>query len=339
MGQPRDPSAHRRKYGRGALRDRIRTGRLLVATATALLCLGGGIAFGQSATLDAAEPDSQAAEAALPGTEAEAGAEQGALDPTSTGARSTGGSAGAEGVRLVREDARPPKTYFRGVREARFKYEIGGGEPRDLVVMVARKGSGEVVRTWEHESVEPGELQAQTWDGSKRGGGTARNGEYRFKVLVQDGSEAERTDAEGRPSFWRWGHKFPVRARHSYGDGLGGGRGHQGQDVFADCGTNLVAARAGKVKWKAYQGGGAGYYVVIRGKKSGKDYVYMHLKRKATVHEGERVRTGEKIGEVGQTGNASGCHLHFELWSKPGWYEGGKVLNPTRPLKRWDKYS
>jgi murein DD-endopeptidase MepM/ murein hydrolase activator NlpD len=51
------------------------------------------------------------------------------------------------------------------------------------------------------------------------------------------------------------------------------------------------------------------------------------------------VRTGQRIGEVGETGNASGCHLHFEIWSAPGWYEGGNFLNPTKKLKRWDKWS
>jgi len=27
------------------------------------------------------------------------------------------------------------------------------------------------------------------------------------------------------------------------------------------------------------------------------------------------------------------------MWSAPGWYEGGHVLSPTKPLKRWDRWS
>jgi len=66
---------------------------------------------------------------------------------------------------------------------------------------------------------------------------------------------------------------------HKYGTGtaaFGGGRGHQGQDVFAECGTPLVAARGGVVKFKQYHAR-AGYYVVIDGARTGTDYAYMHL--------------------------------------------------------------
>jgi murein DD-endopeptidase MepM/ murein hydrolase activator NlpD len=135
---------------------------------------------------------------------------------------------------------------------------------------------------------------------------------------------------------------FPIRGKHTYGDGLGAGRDHQGQDVMAKCGTKLVAARAGRVRHVDYQGSGAGHYVVIKGKRGKRDrfdYVYMHLERKASVREGERVRAGEPIGRVGSTGRSTACHLHFEMWTSPGWYRGGSVEDPKPYLKRWDRSS
>jgi murein DD-endopeptidase MepM/ murein hydrolase activator NlpD len=65
----------------------------------------------------------------------------------------------------------------------------------------------------------------------------------------------------------------------------------------------------------------------------------MHMARPSRFKEGDVVRTGERIGEVGETGSASGCHLHFEMWSSPGWYEGGNFMDPMPHLRSWDAYS
>jgi murein DD-endopeptidase MepM/ murein hydrolase activator NlpD len=132
-------------------------------------------------------------------------------------------------------------------------------------------------------------------------------------------------------------HTFPVPSRHSYGDGVGAGRGHQGQDVFARCGKRVLSARGGKVQDRGRHYA-AGNYLVIDGRRTRVDYVYMHLRGNALARQGERIANGERIGKVGQSGNAVGCHLHFEMWSGPGYYEGGHHMRSvTKHLRRWDR--
>ena len=133
---------------------------------------------------------------------------------------------------------------------------------------------------------------------------------------------------------------FPVRGPHNYG-GSGSrfgaprsGHTHQGQDVAAAQGTDLVAVHSGKVAYRQYQAGGAGHYLVIHG-NDGADSVYMHMARRPIVAPGEQVRAGERIGPVGTTGSSTGPHLHFELWTQH-WYAGGRAYDPLRKLQRWD---
>ena len=127
---------------------------------------------------------------------------------------------------------------------------------------------------------------------------------------------------------------FPVRGRYSFGDGLGAGRGHQGQDILAKCGRPVVATMPGRVRIRSFQASGAGNYVVVKGKGSPYEYVYMHMLRRLSVKRGDWVKAGDRIGRVGSTGRSSACHLHFEMWTRPGWYKGGRVSNPTPFLKR-----
>jgi murein DD-endopeptidase MepM/ murein hydrolase activator NlpD len=145
--------------------------------------------------------------------------------------------------------------------------------------------------------------------------------------------------APGAFTFLRY--RFPLIGAHHYAEEaarFGGGRGHQGQDVFAACGTPIVAARGGVVKFKQFESA-AGNYVVIDGARTGVDFGYMHLREAALVEEGERVKTGQPIGFVGATGRASGCHLHFEAWTAPGWYGGGSAFDPLPDLRAWDEQS
>ena len=124
---------------------------------------------------------------------------------------------------------------------------------------------------------------------------------------------------------------FPVDGPHRYGDGFGDRANHQGADVLAGCGTPLRAIAAGTVRKVATEGS-AGRFIVLRDGDSGEEYVYMHMSEVA-VSTGERVSAGERVGAVGQTGNATTCHLHFESWSAPGWYAGGSPHDPAPDLR------
>jgi murein DD-endopeptidase MepM/ murein hydrolase activator NlpD len=251
-------------------------------------------------------------------------------------------------LRLRLENVTPQKIFFRGSRAATFEYEIAGSEARDLLIEVVPKGGGEVVQRWQAKDVEPGQRQTQTWGGKTRDKDSARSGAYLFRVREKGGALARRATSDGRRkaegdrSFGYFDHIFPIRGKHTYGDGVGAprsGHTHQGQDVFADCGATLRAARGGRVQWNRSHSA-AGYYLVIDGKRTKRDFMYAHMLSPSPLQEGDRVRTGQRIGQVGATGNASGCHLHFEVWSGPGWYEGGHPLPSVRGLlKAWDVWS
>jgi murein DD-endopeptidase MepM/ murein hydrolase activator NlpD len=133
-------------------------------------------------------------------------------------------------------------------------------------------------------------------------------------------------------------HRVPLVGLYNYGDGFGvdrPGHMHQGIDLLAPKGTPIVAPRAGVITRVAYQEGGAGYYVVLSGSREQLDYVFMHMVKGSTrVAEGQTVKMGQRIGDLGSTGASSGPHLHFEIW-KGTWAFGGKPVDPLPYLKSW----
>jgi murein DD-endopeptidase MepM/ murein hydrolase activator NlpD len=324
--------------------------RISLAATAAVLTAGVGAAAGSDPTVTTPPPE-QPAMSPLPAGDTTTGTGPVTTDSTSTQtqtpttASDSGGSGAAttsSGVRVQLAQAIPQRSFFFSGTPSKFRYRIGGSQSRNLRILVVRRGSGKVIRVYSRDNVEPGVNHRVLWNGRGRHGNVAAKGSYRFRIETQSGTTADASSANGDDTFRFYVYKFPVRGRHTYGDGVGAPRSghvHQGQDIPAACGTRLVAARGGRVQYRAYQAGGAGNYLVIDGRGTGKDFVYMHLMHPALVGDGDRVHTGQRIGYVGETGDATGCHLHFEMWSAPGWYEGGHFMDPLPYLKDWDRYS
>jgi murein DD-endopeptidase MepM/ murein hydrolase activator NlpD len=97
------------------------------------------------------------------------------------------------------------------------------------------------------------------------------------------------------------------------GDGFGprGNRFHAGVDILAPAGTPVLSAAAGRVTYAGWLAGGWGNLVVVA-HADGVRTMYAHLSSIA-VRVGSRVGTGDRLGAVGSTGDATGPHLHFEV--------------------------
>jgi peptidoglycan LD-endopeptidase LytH len=112
----------------------------------------------------------------------------------------------------------------------------------------------------------------------------------------------------------------------------GGARTHKAIDIMAPRGTLVVAAAPGRIE-KLFDSKDGGMTVYVRSPDGRTIHYYAHLDTyRAGLREGQQVRTGEVLGTVGSTGNASpdGPHLHFEVKRMaPGesWHQGEEV-NP-----------
>ena len=107
--------------------------------------------------------------------------------------------------------------------------------------------------------------------------------------------------------------------------------GHYGLDIAADYGTPVVAAAAGTVIFSGWKSNGGGYQVWIA-HGSNLYTTYNHMSA-LTVGTGQSVGRGQQVGRVGMTGNATGPHLHFEVWIGPIWSTGYRV-NPLNYRRR-----
>jgi len=87
---------------------------------------------------------------------------------------------------------------------------------------------------------------------------------------------------------------------------------HKGVDIAAPYGTAILAAEAGTVLIASWTNGYGNTVVLDHG--GGYWTWYGHIRENGIkVEEGETVKKGQKIAEVGSTGDSTGNHLHFEV--------------------------
>ena len=96
-------------------------------------------------------------------------------------------------------------------------------------------------------------------------------------------------------------------------------RFHYGLDLAADTGAAIACFADGTVK-AVGESSSYGKYLIVS-HEGGYGTLYAHCSR-ITISSGKTVKKGEKIAEVGETGIATGPHLHFEL------QKDGVYLNP-----------
>ncbi len=86
-------------------------------------------------------------------------------------------------------------------------------------------------------------------------------------------------------------------------------KNHTGTDIAAVTGTKIVSATDGKVIYKSSKGD-FGNHIKIQ--TNDVIILYAHC-NKIYVNEGDTIKQGQELGEVGATGNTTGPHLHFEI--------------------------
>ncbi|MBI1748488.1 MAG: peptidoglycan DD-metalloendopeptidase family protein [Acidobacteria bacterium] len=126
------------------------------------------------------------------------------------------------------------------------------------------------------------------------------------------------------------GFILPVHGQETSGFGLrthpisGGSHFHRGVDLAAPAGAPILAARRGRVVSSGYMEG-YGKTVLIE-HADGYRTRYAHLQT-IGVAAGDDVRQGQALGRVGQSGRATGPHLHFEVMHNHKW------INPRNLTK------
>lgn len=116
------------------------------------------------------------------------------------------------------------------------------------------------------------------------------------------------SDVSGTPMIWPL--SGVITSRFGYRQlRVSGSNFHAGLDLDGETGDPIYAARGGTVTFAGWRGG-YGYLVIVA--EGDTEYYYAHASE-LNVNQGDQVAMGQIIAKVGNTGNSTGSHLHFEI--------------------------
>lgn len=137
-------------------------------------------------------------------------------------------------------------------------------------------------------------------------------------------SQAEMLDITELTTDWVWPADGVITdlygTRHGH---------HKGIDIAGEFKTPIHSVDKGIVT-KSYYSGSYGHVVFIK-HDNNLETVYAHL-NKRNVKEGQVVKQGDVIGLMGNTGDSSGVHLHFEIHKEKWTYEKENAVDPVLAL-------
>ncbi len=125
--------------------------------------------------------------------------------------------------------------------------------------------------------------------------------------------------------------RSPVKRYEQITSLLGDGRRHRGIDFKAPIGTPIYAPFSGVVRRRNWSTRRNGRCLELVDSRTGRRALFLHLHRiYRRIRPGVRVRAGQKIATLGNSGRSSAPHLHYELHRA-----NGRLLNPLRVHRTW----
>jgi murein DD-endopeptidase MepM/ murein hydrolase activator NlpD len=194
-----------------------------------------------------------------------------------------------------------------------------GVKPEDIIDLPANQLDPATIGDWSNPNIQPG-----TW--LVIPGGRREYVSWSAPVIPRENPSVAKVLGEGACGSAVNGlnglGSFIWPADHHYLSGFDytPSANHSGIDIDGQTGNPVYAADSGVVVYAGWNNWGYGNVVVIN-HGNGWQSLYAHLSS-FNVTCGQSVERGSAIGTIGETGNATGSHLHFELM-----YEGSKV-NP-----------